>query len=419
MTKARRIIEALRCGVPNSSSVEALGCRQPVVQRRFDELLCRQQTLPVGLLIKGGFGSGKSHTLEFLYQRALHLNFVCSKVTINKETPLHDPLKLFRAAAESASIAGRCGNGITEAARTIDVASPHYRELRDWTRSAVPLVDARLDASLSIFESPRTDAETRDRIMQFWAGDPLGVAYARECLRRLRPGVRSELRTIRQRDLALQRFQFISRLLRCAGYAGWVILIDEVELIGCYSPLQRAKSYAELARLAGEDPQFNCPCLIVVFALTDDFEAAVLEGKGDLGEVPTLLRIRQRSTDADLAALAACGMKLIQASAVSLSQPDVAEVRALYDAVKGFYADAYAWDPPDVSWPELLSTTRMRHYVKRWVTEWDMRRMYPNEEIVLEQADVKTDYTKALTGSEADDEVGPTSTLQEILDRLL
>src|ERR1039458_1722922 len=203
MMEARRIIEALRCGVPNAHAVGALGCRQPAVERRFDGLISQPQAVPCGLLIKGGFGTGKSHTLEFLHQRALQRKFVCSKITINKETPLHDPLKLFRAAAESAIVPGRCGNGIREAARTIDFASKRYRELCDWAHSANPSVDARLAASLLIFESSKADAETRDRIMQFWTGDPLGASYVRDCLRTLRPGVHREFHTARQRHLAL------------------------------------------------------------------------------------------------------------------------------------------------------------------------------------------------------------------------
>jgi hypothetical protein len=372
------------------------------------------------MLVKGGFGTGKSHTLEFLHQRALKGNFVCSKVTINKETPLHDPLRLFRAAAESAVVPGRCGNGIREAARKIDFAGKHYRELLEWAQAAHSTVDSRLAASLLIFESPKADAETRDRMMQFWAGDPLGAAYLRECLRQLRPGSLREFHTLRQKDLALQRFQFISRLLMSAGYQGWVILVDEVELIGCYSILQRAKSYAELARFSGRSPTFTCPNLTIVFAITDDFDAAVLEGKADLVAVPSLLKERNRATDEDLGALAALGMKAIQNGAITLASPEVAEVRALYDAVKDLHGRAYSWSPPDVSWPEHLSTTRMRHYVKTWITEWDMRRMYPAEEIVVEQIDVRTDYSETGDGEpDPPDEHPPKSPIDELLERLL
>jgi len=39
MTESRRVIEALRCGVPNGKAVEVLGCHQPELQREFESLL--------------------------------------------------------------------------------------------------------------------------------------------------------------------------------------------------------------------------------------------------------------------------------------------------------------------------------------------------------------------------------------------
>jgi P-loop Domain of unknown function (DUF2791) len=415
MTEARRIIEALRCGIPNAHAVESLGSRQPVVENEFDRLLSSSQALPAGLLIKGGFGTGKSHTLEFLYQRALQQNFVCSKITINKETPLHDPHKLFRAAAESASVLGRCGNGIREAARSVDFKSEHYRDLLDWARD--PSLDSRFLASLVIFESPKTDAETRDRMMQFWSGDPLGASHARDCLRRLRPDITGKFHTTLQRALVLHKFQFISRLMLAAGHRGWVILVDEVELIGCYSALQRAKSYVELARFTGQVPAFTCPHMIVVLAITDDFDAAVLEGKADVAGIPAMLNDNLRW--AEIAPMARLGMQTIRSGATSLITPDIAEIRSLYAVLKALHGKAYSWDPPEVKWPERLITTRMRHYVKSWITEWDMRRMYPDEEIVVEQIEVKTDYTETIEElSEAVDEVERKSAIDEILERL-
>jgi predicted ATPase len=73
---ARRALEALRAGVPNHDAVAALGSLQTAIDDRFSELLATAidpaRSEPVGgLLIGGGFGSGKSHVLEHLAARAL------------------------------------------------------------------------------------------------------------------------------------------------------------------------------------------------------------------------------------------------------------------------------------------------------------------------------------------------------------
>ncbi|MHB8295853.1 MAG: BREX system ATP-binding domain-containing protein [Acidimicrobiales bacterium] len=54
-----------------------------------------------GMLIGGGFGPGKSNVLEDLAHVALSRGFAVSEVVISKETLLHDPTKVYRAAVEA------------------------------------------------------------------------------------------------------------------------------------------------------------------------------------------------------------------------------------------------------------------------------------------------------------------------------
>ena len=59
----RRAIEALRSGVPNRDAVRVLGSSQPEIEERFAEQLAaiKAGEISSGLLVRGGFGSGKSH----------------------------------------------------------------------------------------------------------------------------------------------------------------------------------------------------------------------------------------------------------------------------------------------------------------------------------------------------------------------
>ncbi len=117
---ARRAIEALRAGVPNGDAVRALPSLQTEVDDRFAELL---ETVtgagdrpPGGLLLGGGFGSGKSHLLAELAHRALDSGFAVSRVVVSKETVLHDPASMFRAAVENLVVPGRPGSPLTKSA---------------------------------------------------------------------------------------------------------------------------------------------------------------------------------------------------------------------------------------------------------------------------------------------------------------
>ena len=82
--------------------------------------------------------------------------------------------------------------------------------------------------------------------MRFWSGDRLAVAEVRRHAKWAGMG-RPALAAVAARELARQRFRFLARLFVAAGWAGWLVLFDEVELIGRYTLLQRGRSYAELA----------------------------------------------------------------------------------------------------------------------------------------------------------------------------
>jgi len=82
-----------------------------------------------GMMIAGDFGSGKSHLLEYLMHLALEQNFVSSKIVISKETPLFDPIKLYRAAAEAAIIPSKRGSAITEIATALNPKKQAYADL--------------------------------------------------------------------------------------------------------------------------------------------------------------------------------------------------------------------------------------------------------------------------------------------------
>src|SRR5215831_4495817 len=93
-----------------------------------------------------------------------------------------------------------------------------------------------------------------------------------------------QVQTVPAKRLPFERFRFTARMAAGAGYKGWLLLIDEVELIGRYTFLQRAKSYAELARWMGLLEECY-PGILTIAAITDTFDPEVLVGKGDLSSI--------------------------------------------------------------------------------------------------------------------------------------
>jgi hypothetical protein len=41
-----------------------------------------------------------------------------------------------------------------------------------------------------------------------------------------------------------------------------------------------------------------------------------------------------------------------------------------------------------------LTTTLMRQYVRRWINEWDLKRLYPDHEVHMVVEELKMDYSE-------------------------
>jgi hypothetical protein len=341
----------------------------------------------------------------------MQAEFVVSTVVISKETPLHDPAKMFRAAIEAAVDPGRTHGALASAAGLLDPDTPRYAELTRWVNSPASGLDERFAATLLCHERlrggdvPGSD-EMADALVRFWGGDPLRVSDLRRALRSVGAAGLFSFTPISARELARQRFRFAAALLRAAGHEGWIVLFDEVELIGRYSLLQRGRSYAELGRwLSATGADRDVP-LAAVFAMTDDFEAAVLTGKNDREVLPGKLRAKQTPEWDETAALAEGGMRRIENDMILLEPPDSAELDRTYAALKDLHRDAFGWSPPDVAGLERLGATRMRQYVRAWINEWDLLRLDPEYQPQTVAVEVASDYredTALEEAGEADD----------------
>jgi hypothetical protein len=402
--QARRAIEALRAGVPNRDAVQALGSAAEEVQDHFRGMLSAARESAAhepsaagsGFLVAGDFGAGKSHLLEYLQHLAREQNFVTSKVVISKETPLHDPTKLYRAAIRAAVVPGRRGAALPLIAAeltALNFQSARYVDFYKWVQQPGNDLNQRFAATVFLYERAHADPELRDRIISFWAGDPIQVGEIRRALRQLGERVTYALDKIDARSLALQRFRFAARLMLAAGFSGWVLLVDEVELVGRYTLNQRARSYAEIARWTGNLKGETYAGITAVLAITSDFEAAILNDRNDHEAVPGKLRASSRETDHLLASQAERGMRVIR-QAVKLARPTrpvVDETKAKIQAIHGL---AYGWNPPEVGSVEFTSSTVMREYVRWWITEWDLKRLFPEYEPDIEVRPVLLDYTE-------------------------
>ncbi|MSS71387.1 MAG: hypothetical protein EXS64_07845 [Candidatus Latescibacteria bacterium] len=408
---ARRAFEALRAGVPNRDAVLALGFDADGLLRTFDERLSEvsasidAETHPKGLLIAAEFGGGKSHAIEFLSHKALDANFAVSKVIISKETQLFDLHRVFSASVDSLRVRNRIGTGLDEIAFSqLSSSNPPFSDLESWLGKSG--LNACFEATLYLFREARANRELQQRLVQFWSGGPLQITPLKKDLRSCGAAGIYPLERITTKDLARERFKFMSGMLYAAGYSGWLIFLDELELVGRYSFLQRGRSYAELCRLLGLHDEFAIPGLLTVGAITPDFDSAVLRDKDDLNQIGFRFRARGDAENELIAALAERAMMEIGRHCIRLPEPERASLTTVMNRLAEVYKTAYGVSP---SRPELGGLNvgwQMREHIRSWITRWDLQRIEPTYVSQTEVERIQTDYAEntLLEQSTQDDE---------------
>lgn len=385
--EARSAIEALRAGVPNRSAIRLLASKESALAQDFRERLqsCRQalrdDRATDGILLAGAFGAGKSHHLGYLAEFARQENWIVSLLAISKETPLFDAAKLFAAAVRTAIVPDINDDLMIAALQRLGEQRQSYDDLAAWTGEEVRAgrIASLFAALLWLVPKKTADPDDLAQIARFFGGAKLGLSEVKRWLRQAGAAKQFAVSPVRTRNLTEQRLRFAPRLLAAAGFAGWGILLDEVELIGRYSPLQRGRSYGELARWLGIDDKASVPGILAVAAITEDFADEMFVQKGDDEKIPSLLEGRGLTQQAAAAALAIARLKRADHR---LTSPDERELRQAFFKIRTLYEDAYGWRPPEVSLGPPQATRFMRQYVKSWITAWDIQRIYHESPLI-------------------------------------
>ena len=394
MSDARRAIEALRAGVPNRSAIRLLGTGETAIREHFLANLQRSQKgawesgSSRGQVVAGGFGAGKSHLLGYLQELALNENFIVSWVAVSKETPLFDLDKLFIAAIRNATVPNRNDDAMTAVLARLNSKTDAFEDLRHWAEAPESELSPLFPALLHLLPLPGTTPDRMQKIARFLGGGKFNMADFRQWLREAGAAKLFPIKPIKLPGLSRQRLQFVSRLIMAAGYGGWVVLLDEVELIGRYSTLQRGRGYAELARWMGLDAEEAIPGIVTVAAITDDFKAAVIDKRHDEEQIPLKLTNKNERNNAARARLGieALGKPML------LRSPNVQFLRESLEKARTLYASAYEWDPVIVEVGEISSTKSMRQYMKSWITAWDIERLYGGIEPQIETEAFASNY---------------------------
>ena len=146
---------------------------------------------------------------------------------------------------------------------------------------------------------------------------------------------------------------FLSRLFRLRGYNGWVILIDETELIGRLSKKARLNAYRNMAQFLLPDERLEG--IYTLFALGASYTEDVIETKHDYENLEEIYPEQQEPIRTVL--------NLIT-RAQQLAPLTDSEIREVLKKIQVFHGRAYDWNP-NISMGTILAATQSGGYLLR------------------------------------------------------
>jgi hypothetical protein len=379
----RRVIEALRTGVPTRGAVDALGGGQPPLTQQFHDLLhsvsSGDKADTRGFIFNGGFGSGKSHLLESFAHTAVSEGFVMSRATISKNLPLHSQAAVLFELIGSTETKQHQEDALLNMVADAFDTRKDMTAFRAWLRAEVeanrlaPIFLATFRA-VSELNWGTPDLST---IIDYWSGASVPAPELNRIVRLYAPHIPGARPLAAQRPA--QTFRFLASLFVHLGFRGWIVLFDELELIRLQPVLARGKSYAEISKWFGLSGD-TVPGLGVVGAITPDFVQVMIAsdaigGTQDYREVAW--RLRQNPKNEPLADDAVRGMDLlISQQANTCRSHDRASLEVIQNSVRTIYEGAFGCRSSKLSIQTsgAAELRTVRAYIRRWITQWDLER---------------------------------------------
>ncbi|MCD8327107.1 MAG: ATP-binding protein [Lachnospiraceae bacterium] len=350
--EARHMIEALRSGVPSRAVGACFSEARPKIMRELSEQLdqvCEHQKSG-GKIISGKYGEGKTHLLNTIFNMASSNNMVVSYVSLSKETPM-DKLYLFYQKVIQNTYLPRCQQpGFMHEVENISSGSPVANEMLLY--AAKHLETDKLYYLLRSYLNTE-DADEKFILQADMEGDFISNVPLKKIYRRIfNQPVKYNVNFTKTKHCS-DYFKFMSHLFVQMGYQGWVILVDETELMGRLGKKARLNAYRNMANFLL--PELCPESTFTLFALSASYNEDVIEGKHEYENLETTFPERQEPMRTVLNLLNDAEQLL------PLTRSEINEVLL---KIQDFHGLAYGWTPT-LSAETLAQSTQSGGYLLR------------------------------------------------------
>jgi hypothetical protein len=249
--QAIAVIESLRAGIPTRTSTREL----PDLRASLTDLIRQDLTAfaegdpdgngsaarPLGRLAWGPYGQGKTHALTTVEHVALDLGFAVSRVSLSREVSCHHLYNFYGRVASAIRTPDSKMSGIAGALSKRKAGDLEDSPLTEEGRYVHPL------PALILEDYFYTAGEEQDLLY----GDLMGTRLSSPEFKRIHRSARGEALprfdiNFRTTQHGSAYFGMMADAITLCGYKGWVLLLDEVELVGRLGKVGRLQAYRNL-----------------------------------------------------------------------------------------------------------------------------------------------------------------------------
>ncbi len=350
--EARRIIEALRSGIPSRAVGQYFSEARPQIMkelsRRLDQVC--ENGRSDGFIISGKYGEGKTHLLNTVFNMAHANNMVVSYLSLSKETPMDKLYLVYQKMINSTYLPGRQQPGFLQVLDKMTPNSPLAGEMLLY--AAKELETDKLYFLLRSYMSTE-DQEEKFLLLADLEGDFVANGLLKKIYKRIFSQTAKYNVNFTKTKHCMDYFRFLSRLFGRLGYNGWVILIDEAELMGRLGKKARLNAYRNMAHFLLPDSHMES--VFSMFALSSSYIEDVIEGKHEYENLAAVYPEEQEPMKTVLNLLI---------KAPQLLPLTKEEIHQVLRRVQEFHGRAYEWNP-EVSVETIASAAQSGGYLLR------------------------------------------------------
>ncbi len=350
--EARHMIEALRSGVLSRSVGQYFSEARPKIMKEISDKLDQvcEQGKSSGMVICGKYGEGKTHLLNTVFSLTLSNNMVVSYLSLSKETLMDKLYLVYQKLIQNTYFPKREQPGFMYEVEKISAKNPVAGEMLRYAAKHL-----ETDKLYYLFRSYLNTEDPDEKFLL--QADLEGDFVANAALKRIYRRIFNEPVKYNENFTKTKHcgdyISFMSHLFTQMGYHGWVILVDEAELMGRLGKKARLNAYRNMANFLLPD---RCPeATFSIFALSASYVEDVIEGKHEYENLEEVYPEEQEPARSVLDLLTRAPQLL------PLTKEEINEVLC---RIQDFHGKAYGWTP-NLSAAALAASTQSGGYLLR------------------------------------------------------